>query len=535
VREIDLREFENRTMPNVLRDQAEHIGDDVWLMFGEVHRTYNEVNECVNRYSHGLRRQGVGLGDIVAILMDDQEDYVLVCLALAKLGAIHLTINTAYKGPYLEHVLGHSQTERLLVEPKYLSRVHALLPNLPKLRQVIVQGADTSDPLGNLEVLNLKGLLSDNVGEPSNEVLPSTVMSVLYTSGTTGLSKGAMMSHGYWTYASQALYRIRDARPGDVFFCPTPMFHAGVWLYNIYSALLSGLSVGIDDHFSVTTFWDRVRLYQATHLQTIGAMHMFLWAQPESPDDADNSARVWVPVPLPPELWEPFKKRFGIQHLVFNFGQTEVVPVTSSTVGSITKPGSAGTAMPHLEVKIFDENDEEQAPDVTGEICIRPKEPHTMFEGYLNNPEATVNVWRNLWHHTGDLGKMDEDGELYYVDRKQDFLRRRGENISSFEVESAVARHEAIAAVVAHAVPSEYTEDELKICVLLKDGATLNYEELFEHCVQNLPYFCVPRYLEFIDELPLTPSGRVQKYLLRQRGVSENTWDRDAAGLTVMR
>jgi crotonobetaine/carnitine-CoA ligase len=264
-------------------------------------------------------------------------------------------------------------------------------------------------------------------------------------------------------------------------------------------------------------------------------MHMFLWAQPERSDDADNTARVWVPVPLPPELWEPFKKRFGIEHLVFNYGQTEVVPVTAGAVGSITRPGSAGTAMPHLDVKILDENDVEQPPGVPGEICVRPKEPHTMYEGYLNNPQATVEVSRNLWHHTGDLGKMDQDGELFYVDRKQDFLRRRGENISSFEVESAVGRHDAIAAVVAHAVASEYTEDELKICVLLKDGETLSYEDLFEHCVENLPYFAVPRYLEFVDELPITPSGRIQKYVLRQRGVTEETWDRQAAGLTVDR
>jgi crotonobetaine/carnitine-CoA ligase len=313
------------------------------------------------------------------------------------------------------------------------------------------------------------------------------------------------------------------------------MFHAGVWLYNIYSALLSGLRVGIDDHFSVSTFWDRVRLYGATQVQTIGAMHMFIWAQPERPDDADNPIRVWVPVPLPIELWEPFKERFGVEHLVFQYGQTEVVPVTVGAVGTTTKPGSCGTALPHLEMKILDEWDREQPPGVPGEICVRPRVPHTMFEGYYKNAEATMEVWRNLWHHTGDLGRVDEDGDLFYVDRVQDFLRRRGENISSFEVESAVGRHPAIAGVAAHAVPSDHTEDELKVCVILKEGAAMTHDELFDHCVENLPYFAVPRYLEFLDEFPLTPSGRVQKFLLRERSLNSSTWDREVIGLKVSR
>jgi crotonobetaine/carnitine-CoA ligase len=534
MREIDLLPSENRTMSHVLRDQAAHIGDDVWMMFGTEHRTFGEVNASVNRYAHGFARDGVGAGDLVAIIMDDCEEYVYVCLALAKLGAMHLTVNTAYKGPYLEHVLGHSGAPRLVVDPSYVERLAAVLPSLPHLRQVLMRG-QTEVSLPRVQVAPLAIMLSDDVAEPDSPAEPGTVMSVLYTSGTTGPSKGAMMSHSYWCYASQAIYKARDVRPGDVFFCPTPMFHAGVWLYNIYSALLSGLGVGIDDHFSVSTFWDRVRLYGATQVQTIGAMHMFIWAQPERPDDADNPVRVWVPVPLPTELWEPFKKRFGVDHLVFQYGQTEVVPVTVGAVGTTTKPGSCGTALPHLQMKILDERDREQAPGVPGEICVRPRVPHTMFEGYYKNAEATIEVWRNLWHHTGDLGKVDEDGELFYVDRAQDFLRRRGENISSFEVESAVGRHPAIAGVAAHAVPSEHTEDELKVCVILKEGAAMTHDELFDHCVENLPYFAVPRYLEFLDEFPLTPSGRVQKFVLRERSMSPSTWDQEVSGLKVSR
>jgi crotonobetaine/carnitine-CoA ligase len=354
MREVDLDPFEHRTISHVLRDQAAHIGDDVWMMFGTEHRTYADVNALVNRYAHGFARDGVGAGDLVAIVMDDCEEYVYVCLALAKLGAIHLTVNTAYKGPYLEHVLGHSEATRVVVDPGYVDRLAAVLPSLPHLRQVLVRGqADLTMP--KAQVVPLAMMLSDNIGEPVSPAEPGTVMSVLYTSGTTGRSKGAMMSHSYWCYASRAIYKARDVRPGDVFFCPTPMFHAGVWLYNIYSALLSGLRVGIDDHFSVSNFWERVRLYGATQVQTIGAMHMFIWAQPERADDADNPVRVWVPVPLPIELWEPFKERFGVEHLVFQYGQTEVVPVTIGAVGTTTKPGSCGTALPHLEMKILDE------------------------------------------------------------------------------------------------------------------------------------------------------------------------------------
>jgi crotonobetaine/carnitine-CoA ligase len=532
VRPIAIEEVHKRTMGNVLREQAHQIGDDVWMMFGDDHYTYSRANELVNAYAGGLRAAGVGYGDVVALFMQDCPEYVFLNLALAKIGAVHVPINTAYKGEFLRHVLGHSRARMLIADGSLSSRLHNA-GKFPQLKRLVTRGRIEGVPPSGITWTMLEELCEQGAGEPAVDVVAKDVMSVLYTSGTTGPSKGAAMSHHYWYLATEAIYRARDVREGDTFYSPTPMFHAGVWLYNIFSALMSGLRVGIDDHFSVKEWWERVELYGATQLQTIGAMHMFIWAQPPREDDADNPGRVWVPVPLPPALWEPFKERFGIEHLVFQYGQTEAVPVTVGAVGQTVKPGSAGRALPHLEVKILDADDEVCLPGVTGEICVRPKIPHSIYEGYYREPEETVAAWRNLWHHSGDLGRMDEDGELFYVDRKQDFLRRRGENISSFEVEASVGRHPAVAGVAAHAVPSDATEDELKVCVVLKEGETVSHEELAEFCKENLPYFAVPRYIEFMDEFPLTPTGRVQKYVLRERGVTPETWDREAAGFKV--
>lgn len=530
--DADLRRFEQRTIPAVLRSQADAVGDETWLMFGDRHYTFAEVDRLSDGYARGLAERGIGAGDVVAVFMGNCPEFVLGCLALAKLGAVHLPVNTAYKGAYLEHVLGHSGACAVLVDDDLLPRVEDVLDAAPGLGMTFVRGDATSERLRSEPV---SALLDVDGRPPSVDVDPRQPLSVLYTSGTTGRAKGAVMSHHYWCSAVRAICDARDVRPGDTFFSPTPLFHAGVWLYNVYCALLTGLRVGIDERYTASGFWDRVRHYGATQLQSTGAMHMFVWNQPERPDDADNPARVWVPVPLPPELCEPFKARFGIEHLVFQYGQTEVVPVSVGAAGTTTKAGSAGTVLPHFEVQIQDDLGRPVDAGTVGEICVRPREPHVMFDGYHRDPEATARTWRGLWHHTGDLGRIDEDGELFYVDRKDDYLRIKGENISSFEVEAVVAGHPAVDLVAAHAVPSEVTEDELKICVVTKPGCSVTNEELFRYCDDHLPYFAVPRYFEVVESLPMTPTGRTQKHLLRQAGVTGATWDRVAAGVEVTR
>jgi crotonobetaine/carnitine-CoA ligase len=262
-------------------------------------------------------------------------------------------------------------------------------------------------------------------------------------------------------------------------------------------------------------------------------MHMWMWKQPPSPDDATVPARVWGAIPLPAELWEPFKERFHLDGIFQCYGQTELNPIAHNDIRKPSKAGSCGWAPQTLEVAVADDDDRLLGSNEVGEFVVRTRGPELMFQGYFRRPEATVEAFRNLWYHTGDLGRIDEDGELFFVDRKQDYLRRRGENISSMEVEGAAARFPGVALAVVYAVPSEESEDEVMLCVVPTEDAQLDLAALYGHCVENMPYFCVPRFIDVVDSVEVTPSGKVRKNVLRERGVTESTWDAVAAGVAV--
>jgi crotonobetaine/carnitine-CoA ligase len=298
--------------------------------------------------------------------------------------------------------------------------------------------------------------------------------------------------------------------------------------------MTAGAAGALDQRFSVTHFWDRVNHYGGTQLAILGSMLVMLWNRPQTPEDFNNPGRVMMCVPVPPDIHRKFEERFGVR-LVVAYGLSEAVPVLVSSWDDPPPPGSAGKANPLFDVKLFDDEEREVPVGEVGEIACRPLEPHVMFEGYYENPAATVSVWRNMWFHTGDLGRMDEQGFIYFLDRKKDYLRRRGENISSFEVEQTIMAHPAIAEAAVHAVPSEFAEDDVKACILLKDSAEVGYREIMDHCVQNIPYFAVPRYIEILDDFPRNPAGKVLKYVLRERGVTEATWDQEAENYEIPR
>jgi crotonobetaine/carnitine-CoA ligase len=267
-------------------------------------------------------------------------------------------------------------------------------------------------------------------------------------------------------------------------------------------------------------------------------MHIYLWQAPERADDADNPVRHAGCVPMPDPLIDPFKKRFAIDSLDQGYGQSEVLGMLHRyDLPGPRKPGSLGQPMEGLEVALLGDDDRPVAAGEVGEFCVRPTEPHTIFSGYWRNPEATVAAWRNLWYHTGDLGRRDEDGDWFFVDRKKDYIRHKGRNMSSFEVERALAGHPAVAEAAAIGIPDPAlpSEAELMVFVTLKEGQRATPDELARFVNDNAPYFFVPRYLEIVADLPHTPTGRVQKFALRERGVGPKTWDRVAAGFEVRR
>ena len=532
---IDLRDPADRLLGRTLRRQAEAVPDAPFVLADEQRFSYAEANRLANAWARALRELGVGRGDTVAFLLRSSPDFVFATFGAAKLGAVWVPTNVDYKGAWLRESLDQSRARVLVAESDLLPRVAEVAAGLALERVVVRGGGETP----GLPALALEEALAKDGPEPDDLGLAyGDTAAVLWTSGTTGRSKGVMQSHNAWLRSALSGSQNSRCRPGDVMYCCLPMYNSAAWSAMVYRALVTGLPVAVDAAFSVHSFWDRCRHYGATQVFTLGAMHVVQWQAPARADDRDNRVRHATMIPLPDSLIGPMKERFGIETLDQGYGQSEVLGLLHRPDdGKPHKPGSLGQPMAGLEVRLLDDGDREVAPGEVGEFCVRPTEPHVIMSGYFEDPEATLRAWRNLWYHTGDLGRRDEDGDWFFVDRKADFIRYKGRNVSSFAVEAAVAAHPAVAECAAHGVRSAELEHEaeIKVCVVLRPGATLAPEELARFVNDTAPYFFVPRYVEFVPELPRTPTLRVQKYRLRERGVTPETWDALRAGFVVRR
>lgn len=536
--------FEQRTIGALVREQALRQGRRPWVLFGDEQLSFAGVDERVDRCASGLLDLGVTHGSRVAVMLPNSPSFLVLALALGRLGAIFVPVNLALKGESLRHVLRQSDASVLAVERSLLPRVARVSEDLPLLRTVLVDGPEPngiSPPL-RAEVSELATVMQarTRTGLPISAADTFDPWCVMFTSGTTGPAKGAIMTHQYWFLVPSTLSGPgRDARQDDVFYVSAPMFHAGVWLVQIIPSLLLGCPVAIDEGFSTSQFWDRVRHYGATQLLTMGATHIWLWNEAPTAADADNPARVWAPIPLPSSLHEPFKKRFGIEHLWTTYGGTEFMSVAATDVRHTSKPDSSGQARPSVQLAVLDDLGRPLPPGAIGELCVRPTEPHAIFQGYLGMPEETLRRFRDLWYHTGDLVQIDEDGEVFFVDRKDDYLRVRGENVSSFDVETAFNRHPAVAESAAFSISSTEAElvkeDEIMVALVLDTETGATPEDILRFAADELPHFAVPRYLEFVDDLPRTQTGRVQKNVLRERGLTANTLDRVRMNLRLER
>ena len=526
---LDLSDRDDRLLHRVLRRQADQVGDDVFMMAGDRRFTFAEVDARAGELAAGLRALGVGRGDTVAVLMESCPEFVLLSFAVNRLGAVWVPTNVDFKGEWLRGSLCDSRARVLVVDAGLLTRVVELGAGLP-FEHVVVR-----DEAGALD------LAEPGAGEPAGDggVNYGDTAAVLWTSGTTGRAKGVMQSHNAWLRGAESGAITSGAREGDVLYCCLPMHNSAAWVAVVYRALVCGLPFGLDPRFSVVDFWDRVRFYGATQTFTLGAMHVFLWQQPERPDDAVNPVRVAACIPMPEPLLEPFKRRFAIEQIYQGYGQSEVLGLLSRVDDGRRRwsPNTAGIPLPGIDVRLLDDDDREVAVGEVGELCVRPTEPYVLFNGYFNDAETTLRAGRNLWYHTGDLGRRNEEGEHFFFDRKADYIRYKGRSVSSFAVEAAVTAHPAVAECAAYGITSAELESEaeIKVDVVVQPGACVKPDELARFVNDNAPYFFVPRYIELVAELPHTPTGRVQKYLVRRRGVTEATWDRDAAGFVVRR
>jgi crotonobetaine/carnitine-CoA ligase len=508
-----------------------HRGEN-FLEFRDGEFTYGEVDEMSNRVAQGLIAVGVRPGHHVAVMLPNCPELVFVIFALARLGAVAVPVNTAYRGELLRHVLATANVSTLIVDGQYADRLPPAASVLPDLLRVIVRGdgaAPGSTPRLGLPVTSLSGLLGHGADRPAHRASFSDLLAIMYTSGTTGPSKGAMVPHALALTCALDSLDFLD-RWGKKIYCPLPLFHAaGLW-DGMMSALLGGGAIAVVERFSASRFWDDVRQFDAKVAMSVFSMIPILLNQPPTPRDKDHPLEIFYMGKS--SLDEPLYERFGVRS-VETYTSTEAGIPLASPFGE-WRLGSCGQAnAERFEVAVVDDWDRLLGPGEPGELVLRPRQPGVITAGYYGRFEATAHAFRNLWFHTGDRVWRDEDGYFYFVDRMADAIRRRGENISAFDIESEVNLHPAVLECAAIGVPSELEEEEVKLVVVLRPGAVLSAEELAAHCRVKLPGFMVPRYLEFVAALPRTATDKIAKHELRAagaRGITPTTWDRERAG-----
>jgi crotonobetaine/carnitine-CoA ligase len=519
----------------LIEERANRLGDKRFLRFKDQTFSYRDMDRFANRCANAFKDLGVTKGDTVSIMLANCPEFIHLWFGLAKIGAVEVPVNTSYKGEFLRHIVDQSDSKIFVIGSEFLDRLKLIEQSLTKLQKVVVVGGFTKEQAAasSVPMISFEEFFNASEHPVDIKILPSDPLSIIYTSGTTGLSKGALGPHRFWVVVAQKMLECREGGKDDIFFTFLPLYHFNAQCLTTMTALIAEAEMVLSDKFSASRFWDEIRKYKATQFNYLGAVIPILAKQSPKPDDLDNPVRVGFGAGCPQAVMDEVEKRFGFKCLE-GFGMTEIgIPIHVRV--NDRRPSSCGKVLDIYEIKLVDDEDNEVPVGEPGEIIFRPREPFTMMLGYYNMPEKTLETYRNLWFHTGDLAKKDKDGYFYFVDRKKDALRRRGENISSFEVERAINTHPSVLESAAVAVKSELSEDEVKICVVLKPGATLTPEELIKHANDRMPYFAVPRYVEFMESLPKTPTERVQKYLLKQAGVTPNTWDREKSGVEVTR
>jgi crotonobetaine/carnitine-CoA ligase len=529
--------FKQQTLGQIIEDKAETHGDKIYLEFEDGSKvTYRECHDITNRVANGLGRLGLEKGDTLATFLPNTLEAVYLWFGAAKAGVYDVPINLANKGEFLSHIMNNSDVKVMVIDRQLIDRLKFIENDLPKLEKVVIWSkTPVTEELPRLkfDIIDYQELASSPAGRPQVDIKSGEPQMIIYTSGTTGPSKGVMQPHSQIYLSALEYIEALRAVPEDILFTHLPLFHANARILCLYAAMLLGTKAVVYERFSASRFWDRIRESKATIFNSLGAMANFIYNQPRKDNDADNPVRVCAAFPMPAEIYEDFEKRYNLK-VVEGYGLTELAIITYNPYDK-PKIGSCGKETESFEVRIVDEDDWPVPPGTVGEIVARGRVPWATAQGYYNMPEKTVELVRNHFIHTGDAGYLDEDGYLYFVDRIKDYIRRRGENISSAEIERVVNGHPRVAESAAISVKSELAEDEVKVVVVLGKGEKLAPEELLAFCEERMPYFAVPRYVEFVESLPKTTNEKVQKSLLREAGITGNTWDREKAGYKVKR
>jgi crotonobetaine/carnitine-CoA ligase len=518
---------DRRTVPGSLQLAAElAAGKHVLHIFGNRAYTAEELIDRCARCATVLTDLGAKAGERVAIMLTNRIEFIDAFFGVGRIGGISVPLNISLRGPMLEHQLRETAPVVVVVEAAMLDVMRPALSAIGSCARILLVGATTPPT----DCVDYAGAVAAAPVAPAAAVDRREVAAILYTSGTTGPSKGVIHTHNSLVAFSEKSSWLAGFTGTDVAFTCLPFFHANAIASTLLPMLRLGATAVIAERFSASTYWNDVRAVGATAINLLGSMVPILWNAPASPQDSANTVRVAVSVPTPTaDIYRRFEQRFGLR-VVSLYGSTDATVVVGTPPGEPGRPGYCGKAHPDFECRVVDDDDSDVTPGVPGEMVIRPRVPDSMMQGYWANPAATVETWRNLWFHTGDILIMDDDGWFRFIDRKKDALRRFGENISSFEVESVVLMHPQIAEAAVYAVPSELSEDEVMVAVVAEPGQLVDVADLARHCEQLLPYYAVPRYIDIRAALPKTANEKVRKDVLRAEGVTPDTVDTGPRG-----
>jgi crotonobetaine/carnitine-CoA ligase len=514
-----------------LDDKAQKLADKVFVYYKDKTLTYGELSTTSNRFANTLIHEaGVRKGDKVGVMFPNGPDYVLLAFSIAKTGAVQVPINTELKQDSLSYQINFSDIEVLIVDDKFFPLLQSISDRLKNVRKVFVKAAEfdrSKYSLGNgINLFPYENLFEGLEKSPGVDVHWYDPVAIFFTSGTTGLPKGVVLPHHHHYDMPRTLCECWRIGPEDIVYIWSPFYHGIAQYSSVGPALLAGGAIGISDRFSASRFWSEIRMYRATAILAVYTMAPILLKQPEKEDDADNPLRVYCTIGIAPSIVDTFEKRYGVKVLEI-FGSTEQ-GVVAYTPYDKKKFGAVGPINTRdFEVKIVDENDVELPPGRVGEYVSRAKQPFVRMIEYYKMPDETLKYFRNLWMHSGDLARMDEEGWIYFEGRAKDSIRRRGENISAFDFETIAGSYEGVQECAAIPISSEFGEDEIKVVIVPKADQPFDIQAFIKFCEEKMPKYMVPRYVEVTEGLPKTGTGKVEKVKLKEQGLTKNTWDRE--------
>ncbi len=512
---------------HILRAQAARIGERTFVICGDERISYAEADRRADRIAAAFHGLSIGKGERVALLLHNRVEYLDLWFGLSRIGAIQLPLNTAYKSPQLLHTLTRAPVTAIVVEDALLPELEIVIDQIASIKTVLVLGklANEAKPRCKCNYLFLNTILDfPYPAPPATRISGADVGAIMNTSGTTGPSKGVLLSHAQQYILGRNIANDMALTERDVYYNFFPLFHNTAQAMITLPVLLTGATMVLIDRFSVTRFWTDVREHGCTAFYYIGEILRILLKSTTAADGAGTQLRIGWGIGASAADFTEFKSRHSVE-MRSGYGSTEgnvgvYLPHDNPDLASV------GRALPGFEVRIADKNNDPLPAGRTGEILVRAVEPCTVMLGYDGDLAATIAAWKDLWFHTGDAGHLDAEGNLFFKGRVKDGIRVRGENVSAFEIEEAIAQVTGVLEVAAIAVPCDLGGDDVKIAVVAGSGYKLEAQTLIAHAEKQLPKFAVPRYVEFVAALPKTETNKVRKNVLRETPFTPATWDR---------